>query len=190
MDSGASNGDIFHGSRRPTSSIGFSRSRFKRLPASLWVGDRLAKATFPMVQGRQDFNSSKAGEKALKRGLLWPSTQSLSAFWKSLASTSLWSLTKSRWLRPQAEARLFPELNEPKRRFSWFKATFPLVDRAPSRTRLKNAPGSQASLRPRIDRRGSLVTLWAKATFLIVLPLVNSLRRHFDGWRRTFFMAQ
>jgi hypothetical protein len=59
----------------------------------------------------------------------------------------------------QAEARLFPDLNEPKRRFSWFKATFPVVDPAPSRTRLKNAPASQASLWPRIDRRGSLLTL-------------------------------
>jgi hypothetical protein len=53
MDSGASNGDIFHG---PTAANLFNR----------FLEDR-AMATFFIVQGRQAFNSSKTGgQKELK----------------------------------------------------------------------------------------------------------------------------
>src|SRR5271165_1005010 len=61
-----------------------------------------AIATFFMVQGRQAF--SKTGQKRTQKRLT--SAQLAGAI-------HLWN----------------PELNEPKRRFSWFKATFPMVDR-------------------------------------------------------------
>jgi hypothetical protein len=79
-----------------------------------------------MVQGRQDFNSSKAGKKALKEAYCGPVRRRfirlLEIFGKHVSLVA----NQVALGEAQAEARLFPELNEPKRRFSWFKATFPV----------------------------------------------------------------
>jgi hypothetical protein len=83
-----------------------------------------------MVQGRQAF--SKTGQTRAQRGLLRPSSQALSTFGTLWQAPVPSQLTKSRWVEAKAEAALFPQLNEPKQRFSWFKATFPMVDRRPA----------------------------------------------------------
>jgi hypothetical protein len=83
MDSGASNGDIFHG---PTAANLFNR----------FLEDR-AMATFFIVQGRQAFNSSKTGGKKSSKSLTSASTQTL--------HLSLWSLTKSRRVTQKPKQR-------------------------------------------------------------------------------------
>jgi hypothetical protein len=180
-------GDVSHGSadRKATSFI-VQRRQLSWIPEPQWrhissphngqplqwFSRSASIATFFVVQGRQAFNSSKTGAKKSSKRLTSASTQTL--------HLSLWSLAKSRRDDAKAEAALSPELNEPQQTLFIVQSDISHGSSAAS-AQGKNAPASQASLRPRSDRHGSLFTLWAKATVLIVFSAVNSSRRHFRG---------
>ena len=113
-------GDVSHGSadRKATSFI-VQRRQLSWIPEPQWrhissphngqplqwFSRSTSIATFFVVQGRQAFNSSKAGAKKSSKRLTSASTQTL--------HLSLWSLAKSRRGDAKAEAALSPELNEP-----------------------------------------------------------------------------